>query len=69
MTYVALGRDAQTFRPGARDLTSGGQAIFVASSLPASTSNLAHTLKLAIDFCKSNQIPVPSEANDATAMI
>lgn len=69
ITYVSLGRDAKGFKPGMRDMGSAGGAVYVASSLPSSTSNLANTLKLAIDFCKSNQIPVPKEANDATSMI
>jgi hypothetical protein len=38
-------------------------------TLPGSTQNVGTSLKAAIAFSKANDIPVPKEANDATAML
>lgn len=68
--YVAMRRDAAGYKPGPADLGQAAvAAIHVASSLPGSVQGAARTLKLAIAFCKANDIPVPREANDATGML
>lgn len=70
VAYAGLGKDASGFKPGLGSLGgSAGSALFVARSLPESTKNLVQTLKLAINFCKTNKIPVPKEATDATSLI
>lgn len=68
--YVLLGKDVAGFKPGLGSLSaSAGTAISVVKTLPESTKNLVTTLKMAIEFCKTNNIPVPAGAVDATAMI
>jgi hypothetical protein len=68
--YVGLAKEVGGFKPGMGSINAtGNSALFVAKSLPGSTKNLAQTLKMAIEFSKANDIPVPKEANDATAMI
>lgn len=70
VAYAGLAKDASGFKPGLSSLGgSAGSALFVAKSLPESTKTLVQTLKLAINFCKTNKIPVPKEATDATALI
>ncbi len=70
VSYVALGKDVSGFKPGMGALGgSAGSALYVAKSLPGSTKNLVDTLKMAIEFCKTNKIPVDKAATDATALI
>ncbi|MES2018241.1 MAG: hypothetical protein V4484_17270 [Pseudomonadota bacterium] len=70
VAYVGLGKDTAGFKPGMSSMGgSANSALFVAKSLPASTKNLVETLKMAIDFCKTNKIPVDKSATDATALI
>jgi hypothetical protein len=67
--YVGLSKDAANFKPSMGSVGSANSAVYVAKSLPGSIKNLASTLKMAIEFSKANDIPVPKEANDATAML
>jgi hypothetical protein len=68
--YVGMTKDVAGFKPSVTSLgNSAGSAIYVAKSLPDSIKNLGHTLKMAIDFSKANNIPVPKEATDATALL
>jgi hypothetical protein len=68
--YAALGKEASGFKPGMSSMgASANSALFVAKSLPASTKSLVQTLKVAIDYCKSNNIPVDKAATDATSLI
>jgi hypothetical protein len=70
VTYAGLGKEASGFKPGMGSLGgSASSALYVAKSLPASTKNLVQTLKVAIDYCKSNNIPVDKAATDPTALI
>lgn len=68
--YVAMGAEAKGFKPSVTSV--GGttnSALYVVKSLPDSIKNLGSTLKSSIAFAKTNNIPVPKEANDATGMI
>lgn len=68
--YVGMSKDAAGFKPGASSMGSAaGSALYVAKNLPDSIKNLGHTLKMAVNFAKANNIPVPKEANDATALL
>lgn len=69
--YVGMGGDAKNFKPSATSIGSAStnSAVFVVKSLPDSLKALGGTLKSSIDFAKTNNIPVPKEANDATSMI
>jgi hypothetical protein len=68
--YVGMSKDAAGFKPSMSSLGSSTKtAIYAAGTVPSSIKNLASTLKLAIEFSKANDIPVPKEANDATAML
>lgn len=67
--YVGLSKDAAGFKPSMGSMGAANSAVYVAKSLPGSIKNLASTLKMAIEFSKANDIPVPKEANDATAML
>lgn len=67
--YVGLSKDAASFKPSMGSMGAANSAVYVAKSLPGSIKNLASTLKMAIEFSKANDIPVPKEANDATAML
>lgn len=70
LLYVGVGKDASGFKPGVSSIGGAvAPALYVAKSLPDSIKNLGGTLKLAIDFSKANNIPVPKEANDATALL
>lgn len=70
VTYVGLGKDVTGFKPGLTSIGgAAGSAMYVAKSLPTSTKSLVETLKMAIDFCKTNKIPVDKAATDATSMI
>lgn len=68
--YVGMSKDVSGFKPSAASLgNAAGSALYVAKGLPDSIKGLGHTLKTAIDFAKANNIPVPKEANDATALL
>ncbi|MBY0572329.1 MAG: hypothetical protein K2P84_01505 [Undibacterium sp.] len=67
--YVGMSKDVSGFKPNVASLGVANTAIYVVKSLPSSIKNLASTLKMAMDFSKANDIPVPKEANDATAML
>ncbi|GAB2884032.1 hypothetical protein GCM10027046_10670 [Uliginosibacterium flavum] len=68
--YVGMGGDAKNFKPSPTSIGgSTNSALFVVKSLPDSIKALGGTLKSSIDFAKTNNIPVPKEANDATSMI
>jgi hypothetical protein len=70
LQYVGVSKDASSFKPGVSSLgASAGSALYVVKSLPDSVKNLGSTLKLAIEFAKANNIPVPKEASDATALL
>jgi hypothetical protein len=68
--YVGMSKDVSGFKPSVSSVgNAAGSALYVAKGLPDSIKNLGHTLKMAIDFAKANNIPVPKEANDATALL
>ncbi|MDP5240275.1 hypothetical protein Q9Q94_12100 [Uliginosibacterium sp. 31-16] len=68
--YVGMGKEAQGFKPSPTAIgASTNSALFIVKSLPDSIKNLGSTLKSSIDFAKTNNIPVPKEASDATSMI
>jgi hypothetical protein len=68
--YVSMSKSVSGFKPSPTSIgASTNSAIFIAKTLPTSLTGLGKTLKMAIDFSKENNIPVPKEANDATAML
>jgi hypothetical protein len=67
--YVGMSKDVSGFKPSIGSLGIANTAIYVVKSLPGSIKSLASTLKMAMDFSKANDIPVPKEANDATSML
>lgn len=67
--YVGMSKDVGAFKPSVTSIGSAGPAMFVVQNLPGSIKSLASTLKLAIEFSKTNNIPLPKEANDATALL
>lgn len=68
--YIGMGKDVAGFKPSVTAIGgAAGSAIYIAKSLPDSVKSLSSTLKMAIDFSKENNIPIPKEANDATAML
>jgi len=70
LQYTAMSKDVAGFKPAPTSV--GGStmsAVYVAKTLPESIKNLASTLKSSITFAKTNNIPVPKEAADATAAI
>lgn len=68
--YVGMSKEVAGFKPGVSSIgNAAGSALYVAKGLPDSVKGLGHTLKMAIDFAKANNIPVPKEANDATALL
>jgi hypothetical protein len=68
--YVAVGVAVKNYKPGIALLgASAVAAAYVVKTLPGSTQNVGTSLKAAIAFSKANDIPVPKEANDATAML
>ena len=68
--YAGMGGDVKNFSPNP---TAAGaattSAVFIVKNLPGSLKSLGSTLKGAIDFAKTNNIPVPKEAADATALL
>ncbi len=68
--YVNMKKDVSGYKPGISSLgASALSAGYVVKSLPGSIVNLGTTLKAAITFAQSNNIPVPKEASDATALL
>jgi hypothetical protein len=68
--YVGMSKEASGFKPGPSAIgASTTSALYVVKSLPDSIKNLASTLKSSVDFAKTNNIPVPKEAADATSAI
>jgi hypothetical protein len=68
--YVGMSKDAAGFKPSVTSLgASTLTAVYAVKTLPGSIKNLASTLKMVMKFSKANDIPVPREANDATAML
>lgn len=64
--YIGMSSDVKGFKPSVSSVGGAtGSAIFIAKSLPTSTSNLMGTLKKAIEFSKANDIAVPKEASEA----
>jgi hypothetical protein len=68
--YAGAITDVKGFKPS---LTSIGgaasSALFIGKSLPDTMTNLGKSLMKAIEFAKANDIPVPKEATDATALL
>ena len=70
INYVEMSKKVSGFKPDISSMSgAGNSAVFIVKSLPSSITNLGSTLKMAIEFSKENNIPVPKEANDATAML
>jgi len=68
--YVAMKGDVSGFKPSLTSVgASAGSAVYVVKTLPDSVISLGSTLKSAITFARANNIPVPKEANDATALL
>lgn len=67
--YVGMGKEAQSFKPSPAALGATNSALFVVKTLPDSIKTLGNSLKSSIEFAKTNNIPVPKEANDATALL
>ncbi|MDB5814997.1 MAG: hypothetical protein JWN23_2114 [Rhodocyclales bacterium] len=68
--YVGMGTAVTNFKPSLTSIgSSTDSAIFIVKNLPDSIKALGGTLKSAIDFAKTNNIPVPPDATKATAML
>lgn len=68
--YVGVSKDVSGFKPSVSSLGSAAtSAAYIVQSLPTSLKSVGSTLKTAIEFSKSNNIPLPKEANDATALL
>lgn len=68
--YVGMSKDVGGFKPSVSSLgSSAGSALFIAQNLPGSIKAIGSTLKVAVDFAKNNNIPLPKEASDATALL
>lgn len=68
--YVGMSKDVSSFKPSITSIGgSAKSALYVVKTLPSSIKNLGTTLKAAIDFSKENDIPIPKEATDATALL
>ena len=58
-----MSSDVKSFKPSMTSIGGAASAVmFIAKTLPDSTSNLMGTLKKAIDFAKENKIEIPKEA-------
>jgi len=70
LAYVGMSKEASGFKPAPTSIgASALSAAYVVKSLPDSIKTLGSTLKSSIDFAKTNNIPVPKEAADATSAI
>ncbi|HEX2545992.1 MAG TPA: hypothetical protein VHL79_14010 [Ramlibacter sp.] len=72
--YAGLGKDVKDMGSslkGASPLQMAklSSAAWVVSKFPGSASDLYNTLKVAIDFAREQNIPIPSNSNDAMAAI
>lgn len=68
--YVGMGSEVKGFKPSPTSLGgAANSALFIVKNLPDSIKNLASTLNKAIEFSKANNIALPKEANDATALL
>lgn len=70
LQYFGMSKEASGFKPGISSIGgSTTSALFVVKTLPESLKNLVSTLKSSVAFAKTNNIPVPKEAADATSAI
>jgi hypothetical protein len=70
LAYVGMSKEASGFKPAPTAIGSSSlSAAYVVKTLPDSIKSLGSTLKSSIDFAKTNNIPVPKEAADATSAI
>ena len=70
LAYLAVSKDAAGFKPSVSSLgASALSAGYIVKSLPDSITSLASSLKSSVEFAKTNNIPVPKEAADATSAI
>lgn len=68
--YVGMSKDVGSFKPSVTSIgASAGSALFIAQNLPTSIKAVGNSLKVAIDFAKNNNIPLPKEASEATALL
>lgn len=68
--YIGVSRDVAGYKPGIDALGSTARStIFIAKDLPSSVPALGRTLKAASSFSRANKIPVPKDADAATAML
>lgn len=64
--YVALKSSISGYKPSITSLgSSANAASYVVTTAPQQTTNLTSTLQKAIEFAKSNDIPVPADATAA----
>lgn len=70
LAYIGVSKDAAGFKPSVTSVgPSAMSAAYIVKSLPDSIKTLASSLKSSIEFAKTNNIPVPKEAADATSAI
>lgn len=70
LAYVGMSKEASGFKPSPTAVgASTLSAAYIVKTLPDSIKTLGSTLKSSIDFAKTNNIPVPKEAADATSAI
>jgi hypothetical protein len=68
--YAGMSGDMKNFSPNPTAIGAATtSAVYIVKNLPASLKSLGSTLKGAVDFAKTNNIPVPKEAADATALL
>ncbi|MFM2086295.1 MAG: hypothetical protein RLZZ237_1164 [Pseudomonadota bacterium] len=68
--YVGMGKDVGSFKPSMSSLgASANSALFIGQNLPTSIKAVSNSLKVAIDFAKNNNIPLPKEASEATSLL
>ena len=64
--YIALVSTLKSFKPSATSLGSAAQgAVYVVQTLPTNVSTLQRTVSAAIDFGKSQGVPIPADASAA----
>ena len=74
LKYINLRQPAQAFSAGVQNasptvLPKLQSGLYVVSQLPAGLTNLTSSMKNAIAFAKSNDIPVPADATKAMAAL
>ena len=68
--YVGMSKDVGSFKPSVTSLgATANSALFIGQNLPTSIKAVSSSLKVAIDFAKSNNIPLPKEASEATSLL